>query len=70
MKTDRTQAWAARLRRRLSKRGTKADLARFLTSSYGQTERVWASRIGDILENRHMTRVEIYLAIEDFLSKS
>ena len=44
--------------------------ARFLASQYGQSERVWQCRIADILENRHMPRVEIYLAIEDFLCNS
>ena len=65
-----TQAWTERLRVRLSKHGSKAELARFLTAHYGQTDQTWQCRIQDILTNRHSPRVEIYLAIENFLSKS
>jgi hypothetical protein len=70
MKKHRTEAWTASLRERLSKRGSKTELARLLSADYGQSEHSWQCRISDILENRYMPRAEVYLAIEEFLSKS
>jgi hypothetical protein len=63
------QAWTARLRVRLAKHGSKAELARFLAALYGHSERSWQCRIQEILKNRVVTSVEIHLAIENFLSK-
>ena len=67
MNSPRTEAWTAKLRIRLAKHGSQAELARFLTDQYGQTPRSWRSRIQKILNRGQSPRAEIYLAIEEFL---
>ena len=64
-----TLVWTAGLRVRLAKQGSKAELARFLSSLYGRTERSWQAHIQGIIRNRLVPSAELYLAIENFLSK-
>jgi hypothetical protein len=70
MNSPRTKAWTAKLRVRLAKHGSQAELARFLTAQYGSTQKCWQPRIQRIIKNQLSPRAEIYLAIEEFLSKS
>ena len=64
-----TLAWTARLQMRLEKRGSKSELARYLSSLYGHQPRSWQCRLQEILANRTVPSAEIYMAIEDYLSK-
>ncbi|MES2569347.1 MAG: hypothetical protein V4710_04750 [Verrucomicrobiota bacterium] len=59
--------WRAAAADALSERGSKAELARYLSAQYGHDERTWQTQIAHILSGRQVPNAETYLAIEHWI---
>jgi len=65
--TPRFDRWLAATERKLSRRGAKAELARYLSKVYGRPARSWESNLAQITSGNLLPNAEILLAINDWV---
>ena len=66
--TPLIDAWRAKMERKLSDFGKKAELAAHLAERYGRTQRSWESHLSSMLHGRRFPNAEVVLAIDLWLS--
>ena len=67
--TPHIDRWRAETLRHLSDRGRKAELALYLSSQYGRTQRSWQCSLTDVLGGRQIPNGELVLAITAWLQQ-
>jgi hypothetical protein len=55
--------------RELARRGTKANLARYLSEQYGRPARSWESNLAQIIARNVLPNAEILLAIDRWIAR-
>jgi hypothetical protein len=60
--------WIEAVEPKLTPRGVKANLARYLSKRYGRPARSWESNLGQIIARNLLPNAEILLAIEEWLA--
>jgi hypothetical protein len=61
--------WIDVTKRKLARRGAKAELARYLSEKYGRPTRSWESNIAQIIARKLLPNAEIFLAIDGWIGR-
>ena len=61
--------WLKAVELKLSRRGAKAELARYLSERYGRPPRSWESNLAQIVARDLLPNAEIVLAIDQWLAR-
>jgi hypothetical protein len=61
--------WIEVTERKLARRGSKAELARYLSEKYGRPARSWESNIAKIIARNLIPNAEIFLAIDGWIGR-
>jgi hypothetical protein len=67
--TPRFDKWIKSVERKLTPRGAKADLARYLAEHYGRPARSWESNLAQIIARNLLPNAEIVLAIDAWMAR-
>jgi hypothetical protein len=62
--------WIKATAGKLERRGTKAELARYLSKKYGRPARSWESNLSRIIARDLLPNAEILLAINGWIDRS